>query len=316
MGEIAQQELRSMIDDWIDWLAIERNFSKHTLSAYKTDLCAFLIFLKDHVGYLPGLKDLKHLNTLDIRSYLAKRNSYMLKRSSTARAISSLKNFFAFLELHGKANSSVFSTLHIPPIPKSIPRAMTIDDAKQTVSAISTISSVEWVGRRDTALMAILYGAGLRLGEALAINQRDLPKSEDTSKVVLIKGKGNKNRFVPILDEVFNYIKSYLDICPFIYEPDSPLFFGVRGKRLNPGAAQRQVRKVRCFLQLPETVTPHAFRHSFATHLLGGGGDLRTIQELLGHATLSTTQRYTEVDQTLLTNVYEASHPRSQKSKK
>ena len=314
MQGLAQPTLVLEIESWKDWLIIEKNYSLKTLESYYIDLTGFISFLKDHLGYPPGVKDLNHLSTVDIRSYLAKRNTEGLKRSSTARAMSTLRNFFKFLELNGKLKNSVLSAIRTPPRPKSIPKALTIRDANNTILKAESLNDIEWLGKRDKALMAILYGSGLRLGEALALNQCDLPKQTDEDGIIKVTGKSKKQRLVPLLPIVSNIIHLYLNICPFPRDPSAPVFVGLRGKRLNPGVAQRHVRKIRSTLGLPHTATPHALRHSFATHLLGGGGDLRTIQELLGHATMSTTQRYTDVDQALLSNVYRSAHPRARRS--
>ena len=313
MTDIAEATLLSVIKDWTEKLKIEKNFSENTLEAYTSDLNGFLNFLKDHLGYPPGFTDFKNLTMVDIRAYLAERSSKGLKRSSTARSMSALKNFFGYLDLHGLTRNSVLSAVKTPPIPKPLPRALSIDDTINTINTIESVSKIKWIGKRDKALITTLYGAGLRLGEALALNQGSLPTTKGSHNMVTVLGKGNRQRLIPFLPKISEFIDNYLDDCPFPRRENAPLFYGARGKRLNPAVAQRQMRKARMLLNLPETSTPHALRHSFATHLLGAGGDLRTIQELLGHASLTTTQRYTDVDQTFLANVYNAAHPRARR---
>ncbi|MBT3909650.1 MAG: tyrosine-type recombinase/integrase, partial [Rhodospirillaceae bacterium] len=197
---------------------------------------------------------------------------------------------------------------------KSIPKALSAEDALEAIETIEELSDEPWVGKRDRAFLALLYGCGLRIGEALGLNRGQLPPPGAGADSIRVTGKGNKQRLVPMLPVVLSGLHDYLDACPFDLGPDDPVFVGVRGKRLNPGVAQKRVRMVRQLLRLPETATPHAMRHSFATHLMAGGGDLRTIQELLGHASLSTTQRYTDVDAARLQSVHAAAHPRARRS--
>ncbi len=313
MIPVAEPAVLKAITDWQDWLAHERRYSAHTLDAYGRDLVAFMKFLMEHLGHGAGLADLDRLTTRDFRGYLSRRNSDGLSRTSTARAMSTLKSFFKFLEREGRINNTIIQTVRIPKVPKSIPKALSIEDALMALEVVEELSDEAWVGKRDKALLSLLYGCGLRLGEALKLSFDDGRRALDAESALVISGKGNKQRLVPVLPAVGTAIRDYIDICPFHQEGDDPLFLGVRGKRLNPAIAQKQVRDVRALLNLPESATPHALRHSFATHLLGGGGDLRTIQELLGHASLSSTQRYTEVDGEHLSMVYDAAHPRARR---
>ena len=291
---------------WRQWLASEKRASGHTLSAYERDLEQFLDFLQDHLGATPGFSDLASLKPADFRGYLARRVSKGYAKTSTARALSVVRGFFRFLERRGVlANAAIFA-IRGPRIPASVPKALTVSEAAETLDAMGDLASEPWIAARDVALVSLLYGGGLRIGEALALNRGDFPIGDTLS----ITGKGNKQRIVPILPAVRAAIDDYLARCPYRGSPDTPLFLGARGKRLQAGVAQRAMRLARGWLNLPETATPHALRHSFATHLLAGGGDLRAIQELLGHASLATTQRYTSVDAERLMDVHRRAHPR------
>jgi integrase/recombinase XerC len=314
MTEIAEPAVVKALTDWQDWLTHEKHYSAHTLDAYSRDVISFFKFLGRHLGHAPGLEDLDRLSTRDFRGYLARQNAEGLERTSTARAMSTLKTFFKYLVREGRIENTVIQTVRIPKVPKSIPKALSIQDALTALDVVEELSDDVWVGKRDKALLTLLYGCGLRLGEALKLSRDEGLRALDGDASLVISGKGGKQRLVPVLPAVSIAIQDYLDVCPFQFEGDAPLFVGVRGKRLNPAIAQKTVRELRALLKLPDSATPHALRHSFATHLLGGGGDLRTIQELLGHASLSSTQRYTEVDGEHLSMVYDATHPRAKRS--
>jgi len=314
MIEIAEPAVVKALTDWQDWLTHEKHYSAHTLDAYSRDVISFFKFLGRHLGHAPGLEDLDRLSTRDFRGYLARQNAEGLERTSTARAMSTLKTFFKYLVREGRIENTVIQTVRIPKVPKSIPKALSIEDALTALDVVEELSDDVWVGKRDKALLTLLYGCGLRLGEALKLSRGEGLRALDGDASLVISGKGGKQRLVPVLPAVSIAIQDYLDVCPFQFEGDAPLFVGVRGKRLNPAIAQKTVRELRALLKLPDSATPHALRHSFATHLLGGGGDLRTIQELLGHASLSSTQRYTEVDGEHLSMVYDATHPRAKRS--
>jgi len=303
----AADDVAAAIESWRAWLRAERRASDHTVDAYSRDLAAFTSFLTQHIGDEPDLTVLAALKPADFRAYLAHRNSLGIARSSVARGMSTLRNFFKYLERHNVLHNPAVNTIKTPKLPKSVPKALREDDALDAIRAIGETHDDPWLGARDTALMLLLYGCGLRLGEALGLTCGDIPKG-DTLRVM---GKGRKERIVPVLSVVREAITEYRRLCPFPPEKDSALFVGARGKPLNPGVVQRQLRHVRAILGLDETATPHALRHSFATHLLAKGGDLRTIQELLGHSSLSTTQRYTAVDAAHLTKVYGKAHPRA-----
>lgn len=311
------QDVTDAITDWNRWLESERRASEHTTDAYRRDLSAFFTFLNEHLGDAPGLKDLQDLKPADFRSYLARRSAEGLARTSIARAMSTLRNFFRFLDRTGKVHNPSIDTVRTPKTPSSIPKALTPDDAIAAVKAAGEMQDEPWLAKRDMAIMLLLYGCGLRIGEALGLDGKDIGSPEGSAKskdgTLRVIGKGNKERIVPVLPIISDAITAYRESCPHAITADDPLFVGSRGARLNAGVVQRQVRKVRALLGLSDSATPHAFRHSFATHLLAKGGDLRTIQELLGHASLSTTQRYTAVDEEKLRTVYEDAHPRARK---
>ncbi|MDD9877426.1 MAG: tyrosine recombinase XerC [Magnetovibrio sp.] len=309
-GFPAEPGVVNAIQEWQDWLRHERRASENTVTGYGHDLQGFLSFLADHLGYPPGLDELDRLNSLDFRGYLAKRNADGLTRTSTARAVSTLRSFFKFLDRRGLAHNAAIHALRTQKVPKSVPKALSAEEALDAVASIEALSDEPWIGKRDRALLALLYGSGLRIGEALGIDRGQVPAAGDSIRVT---GKGDKERLVPVLPAVLDAIHDYVAACPYDLGADDPLFVGARGKRLNPGVAQKQMREVRKLLQLPDSATPHAMRHSFATHLLAGGGDLRIIQELLGHASLSTTQRYTDVDAARLQTVFDAAHPRAKR---
>ncbi len=303
----ADAGLIATVGEWRDWLAHERRASPHTLDAYQRDLAAFLDFVSAHLGGLPSLADLATLEVRDFRSWLARRAAQGLAQSSSARAMSTVRSFFRFLDRTGRVSNPALAGVRTPQGARPVPRALTADDALDLVAAAAEDHPALWIAARDAALFLLLYGAGLRIGEALSLTQRAAPMAE----TLTVTGKGNKQRIVPILPVVADAVAAYRAACPFKPKPDAPLFLGARGGALNPGVVQRTMRSLRASLGLPASATPHALRHSFATHLLANGGDLRTIQELLGHASLSTTQRYTAVDAAGLIRVYDKAHPRA-----
>ena len=309
----AEPAVVSAIEDWRGWLAHERRFSDHTLDAYSRDLQGFLSHAAEHLGYPPGLQDLDALSPADFRGYLARRNTDGLSRASTARAMSTLRNFFKFLERQELAVNAAIGAVKTPKVPRALPKALDEVSALEAVETIGELAGEPWLAKRDTAVLFLLYGCGLRIGEALGLNRDQAPDPAKGEDSMVVTGKGNKQRLVPVLPVVAEAVRDYLDSCPYTLGGDDPLFVGKRGKRLSARIIQRQMKTVRKYLGLPDTATPHALRHSFATHLLAGGGDLRTIQELLGHASLSTTQRYTEVDASRLLEVYEDAHPRARR---
>ena len=278
------------------------------MAAYSRDLAFFLDFLTEHLGELPSLAAIDELRPGDFRAYLAHRARDQIERSSLARAMSVLRGFVRFLQRRRLASTNALAALRSPKLPHSVPKPLTIDDAVGAVAAAGDRAAKDWQGKRDTAILALLYGCGLRLSEALGLTRAEAPLGE----IVAITGKGGKQRLLPVLPLVREAVAEYLADCPHVLSAEGPLFVGARGGPLSPRLVQRQMEALRGPLGLPETATPHALRHSFATHLLGAGGDLRAIQELLGHASLSTTQRYTAVETERLLAVYEAAHPRAQ----
>ena len=303
----AAPDLAEAIAAWQTWLETERRVSAHTTAAYLGDLKTFLDFVAEHKGGFAGLAALESLEHGDFRSYLAQRAMNDRARSSTARALSVLRSFFRFLERTERARNGAIAAVRTPRLPHTVPKPVAARDALAMIARAGDASRKKpWIAARDTALLLLLYGTGLRIDEALGLDADRTPLGES----LRVLGKGGKERIVPILPAVREAVAAYVEACPFALL-DGPLFRGVRGGRLNAGVVQRELRAIRAALGLPETATPHALRHSFATHLLQAGGDLRAIQELLGHASLSTTQRYTEVDTARLVAVYNDAHPRA-----
>jgi len=305
----AAADLAAAARAWYRHLADERRMSPHTLAAYRRDLAAFLDFLIEHRGAPPDLAALAALRPADFRSWLARRAGDGLAASSTARALAVVRGFFRHLDREGLVANPALAALRTPRQPHRVPRPLSPGQARALPEAAAARDT--WIGKRDRALFTLLYGAGLRIGEALALNRSDLPPPSAGDATLVISGKGGKQRLAPLLDVVRAAIDDYLAACPHGRDGAGPLFRGARGARLDAGVAQRQLRRLRGALGLPENATPHSLRHSFASHLLAAGGDLRTIQELLGHASLSTTQRYTEVDAQSLLAVYDKAHPRA-----
>jgi integrase/recombinase XerC len=300
----ASDELASLAREWERWLADIKRASRYTIISYQNDLSQFFGFLSAHQGGKVTLKQLAAIEPKDIRAWLASRLGEF-EPTSTARALSTLKSFFRWLEKQGKIkNESVFH-IRSPKLKKPLPKALAEEQSAAALAGIGSAHKEEWVNKRDLALLTLIYGCGLRISEALNLTRAQVADS------IVITGKGNKQRVVPVLPVVKTAIEDYMSACPYPAEKDSPLFLGARGKKLDAAIFQREIRLLRQALGLPESTTPHAFRHSFATHLLSAGGDLRSIQELLGHASLSTTQRYTHVDRDRLQKAYSAAHPRA-----
>jgi len=299
---------------WLSALARERRLSPKTVEAYGRDLRQFLAFLTEHLGAPPGIAALVGLAPLDIRAFLARRRLEGVGSRSLMRQLAALRSFARHLEREGHGTASAFAAIRTPKVERNLPRPLTAA-AALAVTDVETRAGSErepWILTRDAAVLALLYGAGLRISEALGLQRRDAPLRGTDS--VTVTGKGGKRRSVPIIPAIAEAIESYIAQCPFVLEPEGPLFVGARGGPLSPRIIQLAVAELRGALGLPESATPHALRHSFATHLLAGGGDLRGIQELLGHASLSTTQLYTKVDTTRLLDAFEAAHPRARRS--
>ena len=302
-------DLLTAAEDWRGWLAHERRASEHTLLAYGHDLAQFLDFLSGHLGGPPTLRDLDTLKPADFRAWLAARAHQGLKRSSTARALSVVRTLFRWLRAQGLVDNPAITAVRTPKVPASLPRALSAKAALATVETVGALAREPWLARRDTAVVLLLYGCGLRIGEALGLRRGQAPAPGQES--LTVTGKGRKQRLVPLLPVVIAAIEAYLAACPYSLPADGPLFLGARGGPLGARQVQGCMAELRGRLGLPESATPHALRHSFASHLLAGGGDLRTIQELLGHASLRTTQRYTSVDAAGLAAVYRRAHPRA-----
>lgn len=303
------RELAAALSDWRRWLAAERRASDHTVAAYERDLGDFLLFVSGHMGDRLGFDELGGLKTSDFRAWLAARAGRGLQASSTARALSVVRGFFRWLKRRDLVENAALGAIRTPKVPRSVPRALTQEEAGEALDKVEVLDERAWVNKRDTAVCLLLYGCGLRLGEALGLRRREAPTAGQDS--LLITGKGRKQRIVPVLPPVVAAIDDYLAACPHPLPGDGPLFVGIRGGPLGARQVQQRLVELRRLLGLPESATPHALRHSFATHLLAGGGDLRAIQELLGHASLSTTQRYTDVDTAGLLAVYRKAHPRA-----
>jgi integrase/recombinase XerC len=294
---------------FLEWLGQERRASTLTVSAYGSDVAAFLGFLARHLGCEPDLVALAGLRQMDLRAWLAAEAGSGAGNATRARHLSAVRTFFRFLARRQGLDNPALSLIGTPRARRPVPRALAPPQAREVTEQIAAMSDAAAMQARDTALFTLLYGCGLRIAEALALDVRDapLPGSDATLRVT---GKGRKQRIVPVLPTVRDAIGAWLALHPNP-RPDCALFLGARGKRLDPAVAQRTLRQFRRLYGLPEHATPHALRHSFATHLLAGGADLRSIQDLLGHASLSTTQRYTSVDEARLIEVWRKAHPRA-----
>jgi integrase/recombinase XerC len=302
-------DLAAAVARWQRHLAGERRLAANTVEAYARDAAQFLSFLTLHLGGPPRVKDVAALATSDIRAFMAARRATGIESRTLARGIAGIRSLIRFLEKEGSVNSVAIRGIRPPRPKKTLPKALAPAAARAVVGIENGLDAEPWVRARNAAIFALLYGAGLRLSEALGVHRSDAPTG---GKAVLrVIGKGGKERVVPVLPKVAEAVADYLRQCPYSGSADGPLFVGTRGGPLNPRIVQRAMAGLRSALGLPDTATPHALRHSFATHLLSSGGDLRTIQELLGHASLSTTQIYTAVDTDRLIEAYEKAHPRA-----
>jgi integrase/recombinase XerC len=310
-GFPAAPDLTTEANAWIAHLSGERRVSVHTADAYCRDLRQFLRFLRDHLGEPPSLASLRELEAADLRAFLASRRREEIGSRSLLRALAGIRSFARFLERQGKGKLGMFAAVRTPKLARSLPKPLSVASARDLAEVESRAGEIRppWVLARDAAVLALLYGSGLRISEALGLSRAAAPVGGCDQVTVL--GKGRKTRTVPVIRKVQEAIEAYLALCPFALAPDGPLFVGARGGPLSPRIIQLAVERMRGALGLPDTATPHALRHSFATHLLSRGGDLRTIQELLGHASLSTTQLYTAVDTARLLAAYNSAHPRA-----
>ena len=300
----ADEELHAVIGRWQSWLLKERLFSEHTLDAYSRDLAIFLDKISPDKAL--SLSDLAALDVRDFRRFLSARAAQYIDKSSLGRELSAIKNFYKWLNVNEIVENPAISVISTPRKSKILPKAVDVDDAFNILDEAGGMAANAWQGLRDKAIFTLLYGCGLRISEALSLNVGDISAQ---SEFLRIKGKGNKERIVPLLPIIWQNIEAYLAKSPYSVTKGEPLFLGARGERLSPRIIQRQMQKLRARLGLADTVTPHALRHSFATQLLQQGVDLRSIQELLGHSSLITTQRYTDVQTETLKREYHKAHP-------
>ncbi len=289
--------LHEVVKDWLQWLKNERRYSEHTVDAYARDLSQFFDFFETP----QTIGSLSKMQISDFRRYISSRHCQLISKTSLTRKLSSIRNFFHWLNRKGIVQNSAVSILSSPKKDKVLPRALEIQQAKDLIEEAPNFEKENWQQLRDIAIFTLLYGCGLRISEAVNTNIGDF----DNRDFLRIKGKGNKERIVPILPIVTRSINAYLEACPYSHNHGDPIFLGARGERISPRIIERQMEKIRNYMGLPSNLTPHSLRHSFAPHLLANGTDLRSIQELLGHASLSTTQRYTEVEISKLQTEYD-----------
>ncbi|HUD88952.1 MAG TPA: tyrosine recombinase XerC [Xanthobacteraceae bacterium] len=309
MPSFVAPKVAAEIESWLRHLGAERRMSPNTVEAYRRDVLQFLRFLVEHLGGAPSLKDLAALKPADVRAFLAARRAANIGSRSLMRSLAGMRAFGRYLERNGKGKVGALAAVRAPKIAKTLPRPLAVVNAKRMADPdIAAGDGREpWIHARDAAVLALLYGCGLRISEALGLSRADF----GTSDVFTVTGKGRKQRMVPLLPQVQKLITAYVALCPFDLPDAGPLFVGAKGGPLSARIIQLAMARLRGALGLPETATPHALRHSFATHLLARGGDLRSIQELLGHASLATTQIYTEVDAERLIEAYRNAHPRA-----
>ena len=311
MSEIltfAAPELLAERSAWLASIEGERRLADNTVEAYERDTRQFLTFLTSYVGHPASLKDVSALRPAELRAFLATRRKDGAGARSLGRHLAGLRSFLRFLEKKGLVNAAGATAMRAPKQPKSLPKPLTDKQALDITSSNAQLQEEPWIAARDAAVFSLLYGCGLRISEALGLKGADITEQSTSLRII---GKGGKTRLVPLLPAVRDAVLTYVKLCPYDLSADAALFRGARGGPLQPAIIQREMQKLRGALGLPDSATPHALRHSFATHLLGGGGDLRTIQELLGHASLSTTQIYTGVDSSRLLQIYDKAHPRA-----
>jgi integrase/recombinase XerC len=307
----AHPQVAELVDAWLEWLAHQKRHSPATVKAYRTDLSGFLQFCAGHLGDPPDPGALLALTAADFRAWLAAQHRRGLARRSTARALAAVRGFYRFLDRqHGRHNPAA-AALRTPRLEQRLPRPLSPPQIDVLLDEPGDAELAPWVVRRDLALLLLLYGAGLRIGEALGLERGAVGDAPAALGSLTVTGKGSKQRLVPILPTVAEALADYIQACPYPLSGTAPLFVGVRGKRLQSAVVRRRMQHLRRLAGLPENATPHALRHSFATHLLAGGADLRVIQELLGHASLSTTQGYTAVEGERLIKLYHRAHPRA-----
>ncbi|MEA2954416.1 MAG: integrase/recombinase XerC [Alphaproteobacteria bacterium] len=305
-------DVAAQVAQWLAHLGAERRMSPKTLEAYQRDVSQFLGFLAEHLGGAPSLKQLAKITPQDVRAFMAGRRASGIGGCSLMRNLAGARSFARFLERNGKGKVAALAAVRAPKVSKTLPKPLAATAAKRmTETDLRAGEEREpWIFARDAAALALLYGSGLRISEALGLKRGDV-SAPGAGDAITVLGKGGKSRMVPVLPQVLELIAEYVSLCPYDLPPNGPLFVGARGGMLSPRILQLTMARLRGGLGLPDSATPHALRHSFATHLLARGGDLRAIQELLGHASLSTTQIYTEVDTARLIEVYRNTHPRA-----
>ena len=307
MRHSKSDKMNELIADFVSYLLNTKNYSAHTAEAYERDLSDFVSFYSRWAGTELMPQDLSKLDTFGFRAWLADRAQRHLEHKSTARALSSLRGFFKFIAHKYNIENEAISLISSPKVPRKLSKAIETRDVADMKSALQTIdNNTPWVAKRDWALVTLLFGCGLRISEALSLKLSDMQNRPDTLRIL---GKGQKERIVPVLPAVNDAIEKYIADCPYSGDQSKPLFRSVRGLPMSARMAEKVLENLRAYLQLPDYVTPHALRHTFATALLAGGADLRSLQELLGHASLSTTQLYTKVNMAEINNIYAAAHP-------
>jgi len=308
----ADQSITLQMTRWLSHLRAERRLSPKTLEAYTRDLRQFLEFLGEHWGAQVTLARFAALEASDVRAFMAMRRGHEIGSRSLMRALAGLRSFGRFIEREGVGKVGALSAIRAPKVGKSLPKPIHMAAAKRFADADERAGETRdpWIWARDAAVMALLYGSGLRISEALGLKRRDVPLP-GAGDVLVVTGKGNKTRMVPVLQNVLTLVQDYVAMCPHPLPAEGPIFVGARGGPLRARIIQLTMERLRGALGLPDSATPHALRHSFATHLLNRGGDLRAIQELLGHASLSNTQIYTGIDSERLLEVYQTAHPRA-----
>lgn len=303
-------DLAQAVQSWLVKLQSERRLSPHTIEAYTRDARQFLTFQSGRLGHPSSVYDLQQMKPRDIRVFLAARRQDNVESRSLLRQLAALRSLARYLESEGLADASAFKAVKGAKTPRLLPRPLSPEQAMQMTQANTHESRDDWIAARDAAALGLLYGSGLRISEALSLRRKQAPIGNIDQ--ITIVGKGGKFRSAPVIEPIRDLMEVYIKSCPYHLEPDGPLFVGAKGGPLSPRLLQMAMQRARGFLGLPDSATPHALRHSFATHLLSRGGDLRSIQELLGHASLSSTQIYTQIDSSRLMAAYNATHPRAQ----
>lgn len=299
-------DLASIANRWLNWLKNEKQYSSNTIVSYKNDLVGFLVFYKEYSNKTPDLSMISNIAIHDVRSWLANMKNADYTSASSARKLASLRNFYNYLNKYESIKNQTMVYVKVRKTNNALPKTITVDSTYDVLEQSLNINSDHWIALRDYAIIMLIYGCGLRISEALS-----LCKNNVSNEYITVLGKGNKTRSIPILPNIISAIDNYIKHCPYNIANNEPIFLGKRGKTLNSRLFRKQIETIRRNLNLPEFLSPHSFRHGFASHLLAAGADLRSIQELLGHKNLSTTQIYTKVDKNRLLEVYNKSHPRS-----